>query len=47
MKKTLLSLLTLFTLGFSCHIKAENDNFCWNGSTVYFVITDRFCNGDT
>lgn len=21
--------------------------FNWNGATVYFVITDRFCNGDT
>lgn len=23
------------------------DNFSWNGSTIYFVITDRFHNGDT
>lgn len=21
--------------------------FNWAGATVYFVITDRFCNGDT
>ena len=47
MKKFILSLLLIITLGFSSHIMAENDNFCWTGSTVYFVITDRFCNGDT
>lgn len=47
MKKIILSLLLIITLGFSSHIMAENDNFCWTGSTVYFVITDRFCNGDT
>lgn len=23
------------------------DNFSWGNATVYFVITDRFCNGDT
>lgn len=21
--------------------------FSWDGATVYFVITDRFCNGDS
>ena len=23
------------------------DKFSWDGATVYFVITDRFCNGDS
>lgn len=23
------------------------DGFSWRGATVYFVLTDRFCNGDT
>ena len=23
------------------------DTFDWRGASVYFVITDRFCNGDT
>lgn len=28
----------------TCSLRAE---FSWDGATVYFVITDRFCNGDT
>ncbi len=27
--------------------KAGTDGFDWGKATVYFVITDRFCNGDT
>lgn len=26
---------------------ARDDTFDWKNATVYFVITDRFCNGDT
>lgn len=26
---------------------AAPDGFSWDGATVYFVITDRFCNGDS
>jgi len=25
----------------------KTDNFQWQGASVYFVITDRFCNGDS
>ena len=25
---------------------SASSHFDWNGATVYFVITDRFCNGD-
>lgn len=28
-------------------ISAGTDSFDWKNATVYFVITDRFCNGDT
>ena len=30
-----------------CHMTVNADNFSWRNATVYFVITDRFCNGDT
>jgi len=32
----------------SCQLisAANGDKFSWNNATVYFVITDRFCNGD-
>lgn len=26
---------------------AKDPSFSWDGATVYFLITDRFCNGDT
>ncbi len=28
-------------------VTSGKDGFDWGGATVYFVITDRFCNGDT
>lgn len=43
----------LFSLIFCTYLvslsafSVEKDPFTWNGATVYFVITDRFCNGDT
>lgn len=46
MKKNILSfLLALF--GLDMAVASGNDNFNWGNATVYFVITDRFCNGDT
>lgn len=50
MKKTiLLSLLTLLGLIFGLPLAAapQCDDFEWRNATVYFVITDRFANGDT
>lgn len=43
MVRFLCSLLTLLS---AVSALATND-FNWSGATVYFVITDRFCNGDT
>ena len=27
--------------------KQHTDSFAWNKATVYFVLVDRFCNGDS
>lgn len=42
-------LLTFFSfLILSSHLFASAaDSFDWKKATVYFVITDRFCNGDS
>lgn len=46
MKKTVLILIgALALLGFT--VRPEEPKFDWRKATVYFVITDRFCNGDT
>jgi len=46
MKKAILSfLIAQFGLGMA--VASGNDDFSWGNATVYFVITDRFCNGDT
>ena len=45
MKKLLLPLLLCIVL--KPTIAATSASFCWGNATVYFVITDRFCNGDT
>ncbi len=46
MKRTILfSLLTLF--GLRLVAASQCDDFEWRNATVYFVITDRFANGDT
>lgn len=34
-------------LGVTVATGSETKNFNWGNATVYFVITDRFCNGDT
>lgn len=44
-KLHLLIILTLIGLFQTSHLRASN--FDWGNATVYFVITDRFCNGDT
>ena len=45
MKKLLLPLLLFFVV--KPTIAATPASFSWGNATVYFVITDRFCNGDT
>jgi len=44
-KNYLFIVLILISL---CHLAYANDTkFDWGNATVYFVITDRFCNGDS
>lgn len=45
MKKLFLAIaLTMAVWG---SYASTNDDFAWGNASVYFVITDRFCNGDT
>ncbi len=44
MKKTILPLLTILSL--APGMQAAEDNFSWEKANIYFVITDRFCNGN-
>ncbi len=37
--------MLLYSIKLSGEVKT--DNFEWKNATVYFVITDRFCNGDS
>jgi len=46
MKKLIISIL-LAIYGLSGSFAFATDNFNWRHATVYFVITDRFCNGDS
>ncbi len=46
MRKTIFLLLALLPL-FGYAITSGSDDFDWGKATVYFVITDRFQNGDT
>ncbi len=46
MKRTLLVLTFLLT-GLCVLANIEEPGFDWRKATVYFVITDRFCNGDS
>jgi len=43
--------LTIFILAVICEFSSiyasSSKDFDWRNATVYFVITDRFCNGDT
>lgn len=45
--KTKFLFFTLFLSVFASLSISGERNFDWNGATVYFVITDRFCNGDS
>jgi len=46
MKNTILSVL-LAIFGLQAAFSSDADDFDWGKATVYFAITDRFCNGDT
>ncbi len=46
-KKKLIILALATTMLAACGKKAANDGFAWNKATVYFVLVDRFCNGDS
>lgn len=46
MKKLVLPLALAFS-ALSAYPAITTDNFEWKNASVYFVITDRFCNGDT
>ncbi|MDE6267377.1 MAG: hypothetical protein K2M07_08535 [Muribaculaceae bacterium] len=46
MKNLILTVVTLVICIFSW-ANDGNQEFNWSNATVYFVITDRFCNGDT
>ena len=39
--------LVLILCGLGILPASSASQFDWAGSTVYFVITDRFCNGDS
>lgn len=45
--KKYLTLFTLLLCGINAMRADSPDNFEWRNASVYFVITDRFCNGDT
>lgn len=46
MKKLILFLLPAL-LELEMAVASGNNDFNWGNATVYFVITDRFCNGDS
>ncbi len=46
MKKTLFTILLIFGISQGIIANSNND-FDWRNATVYFLITDRFCNGDS
>ncbi len=46
MKKAILTFITA-VLTSSVAVSSSSNNFNWGNATVYFVITDRFCNGDS
>ncbi|MDE7421794.1 MAG: hypothetical protein K2N35_16510 [Muribaculaceae bacterium] len=45
--KTLFRLLLLICCSVSVSSFRAESPFSWEGATVYFLITDRFCNGDS
>lgn len=46
MKKTAIILILIISC-LSALSATGSSKFSWDGATVYFVITDRFCNGDS
>ena len=47
MKRILCTLLGAMAFAGAINAQeAKEDNFTWGNATVYFVITDRFANGD-
>ena len=44
--RKLIILAIAATMFAACGKKTE-DSFAWNKATVYFVLVDRFCNGDS
>lgn len=46
-KRCLLGGLSLLLSGMHAVTAADTKPFDWGNATVYFVITDRFCNGDS
>ncbi|MDE6443153.1 MAG: hypothetical protein K2K64_01840 [Muribaculaceae bacterium] len=46
MRKFIFASLSLLSIVGSTSLHSQKQ-FDWKGATVYFVITDRFCNGDT
>lgn len=46
MKKTLFVILLIIGVS-QCIIANPDSDFDWRNATVYFLITDRFCNGDS
>lgn len=46
-KRCLLGGLSLLLSGMHAFTAADTKPFDWGNATVYFVITDRFCNGDS
>lgn len=49
MNRVIISILVILSGCFDAPVAAANHDapFDWGKATVYFVITDRFCNGDT
>lgn len=48
MNRVIISILIILSGCFDAPVAANHDApFDWGKATVYFVITDRFCNGDT
>ncbi len=45
MKNYIFTILLILSLSYACAAQINN-GFDWRNATVYFVITDRFCNGD-
>ncbi|MDE7413774.1 MAG: hypothetical protein K2N05_08340 [Muribaculaceae bacterium] len=45
--KAIMPMLLILTGVLTTFLVSGEDNFSWDKATVYFTITDRFCNGDS